>query len=76
MFAIGVEELDLRYEKAFNFRLSRIYQENMPRNRTRMRREKEIKLVPCTPNAWHRLGLSNEYDLYSINQMFCPEPFV
>jgi hypothetical protein len=48
MFAIGVEQLDLRYEKIFNFRFSRTKKFVKTRNQTEIRREEEVRLVPCT----------------------------
>jgi hypothetical protein len=74
MFAIGVEQLDFRYEKVFDLTFSRTIKFTKPRNQTEIRTSVEVKLVPCTPKAWEDLGLGQFYDQYSMNQMLCPDP--
>jgi hypothetical protein len=57
MFAIGVEQLDLRYENIFDFTFSRTNKFMKPRNQTEIRKGDEVKLVPCTRSVWLSLGL-------------------
>jgi hypothetical protein len=74
LFAIGVEELDFRYEKIFDLRFSRTLKFSKPRNKTETVRMDQVKLVPCTPQPWADLGLLQFYESYSMNQMLCPDP--
>ena len=74
MFAIGVEELDFRYENIFNLRFSRTMKYTKPRNMTEIRRKEEVKLVPCTAKVWDDLDLGEFFEKYSLNQMLCPDP--
>ena len=57
MFAIGIEQLDFRYEKVFDLRFSRTNKFMKPRNQTEIRRGREVKLVPCTAKTWDDLEL-------------------
>jgi hypothetical protein len=52
MFAIGIEELDLRYEKAFTFRLNRMQIEKRSRSITEKVNTGTVTLVPCTKTVW------------------------
>ncbi len=57
MFAIGIEQLDFRYEKVFDLTFSRTNKITKPRNQTEIRRSDEVKLVPCTAKTWDDLEL-------------------
>lgn len=74
MFAIGVEQLDFRYEKIFDIKFSRTMKVQKPRNQSEIRRTDEVTLVPCTLKVWQDLGLEQFYESYSMNQMLCPDP--
>jgi hypothetical protein len=53
MFAIGIEELDLRYEKAFDITLWPMKIETADRNITEKTNGKDpLRLVPCTKTVW------------------------
>jgi hypothetical protein len=58
IFAIGVRELDLRYERIFDFKLSRIKETTIDRNLTKIEIIEKVDLVPCTKKDWDLNGLS------------------
>lgn len=74
MFAVGIKELDLRYERIFKFKLTRTFNFAGTRNLTERISQQEVHLYPCTLKAWNDLGLSSHYNSYKIEQMLCPDP--